>query len=82
MPQIRVTGSVPRGLPSPFLDFPWAEWRSLLAPAMVISSAAYLETIGIAKALAAKNGYQVDANQELVGEYYSLSGGRGGGRGW
>ncbi|CAI7918026.1 unnamed protein product [Closterium sp. NIES-53] len=63
---IRVTGLVPSGLPSPFSAFPWARWRDLVSPALVIASAAYLETIAIAKTLAAKNGYSVDANQELV----------------
>ncbi|GJP74420.1 hypothetical protein CLOP_g5003 [Closterium sp. NIES-67] len=63
---IRVTGLVPSGLPSPFVAFPWARWRDLVSPALVIASAAYLETIAIAKTLAAKNGYSVDANQELV----------------
>ncbi|CAI5988882.1 unnamed protein product [Closterium sp. NIES-65] len=63
---IRVTGLVPSGLPAAFSAFPWARWRDLVSPALVIASAAYLETIAIAKTLAAKNGYSVDANQELV----------------
>ncbi|CAI5461524.1 unnamed protein product [Closterium sp. Yama58-4] len=63
---IRVTGQVPSGLPAAFSAFPWARWRDLVSPALVIASAAYLETIAIAKTLAAKNGYSVDANQELV----------------
>ncbi|CAI5503317.1 unnamed protein product [Closterium sp. Naga37s-1] len=64
--RIRVTGLVPSGLPAAFSAFPWARWRDLVSPALVIASAAYLETIAIAKTLAAKNGYSVDANQELV----------------
>jgi len=63
---VEVVGRFPRGLPS--LAFPWVEWRevhSLLPAAIGIALLTYTEGILLARAFAAKNGYEVNANQEL-----------------
>ena len=39
----------------------------MLSSAVVISFVGFMESIAIAKSLAAKNKYEIDANQELVG---------------
>ncbi|CAI5969772.1 unnamed protein product, partial [Closterium sp. NIES-64] len=46
---------------------PLEYFPKLLPTALVITGVAILESCGIAKALAARNGYAIDANQELFG---------------
>jgi SulP family sulfate permease len=63
---LAVVGSFPRGLPR----FAWPEvsWREMaqLIPATIgIALLTYTEGILLARAFAAKNGYEVSANQEL-----------------
>jgi SulP family sulfate permease len=61
-----VVGSFPRGLPS--FSFPASSWRDIqmLLPAAVgIALLTYAEAILLARAFAARNGYDVDSNQEL-----------------
>jgi SulP family sulfate permease len=63
---VAVVGSFPRGLPR--MVFPEAAWRDLatLLPAAIgIALLTYTEGILLARAFAAKNGYEVSANQEL-----------------
>ncbi len=64
-----VVGSIPKGLPGlqmPRMDM--AVGLSLLTTAMIISLLGFMEAISIAKAMAAKTGQRLDANQELVGQ--------------
>ncbi|HWX21229.1 MAG TPA: sulfate permease [Candidatus Binatia bacterium] len=63
---VAVVGSFPRGLPS--FAFPLVDWRELhtLLPAAIgIALLTYTEGILLARAFAARNGYEVSANQEL-----------------
>ncbi|XP_054787738.1 sulfate transporter 4.1, chloroplastic-like isoform X2 [Prosopis cineraria] len=64
---ISVVGDIPEGLPK--FSFPKAfnHALSLIPTAFLITGVAILESVGIAKALAAKNGYELDSNQELFG---------------
>ncbi|KAI3508618.1 hypothetical protein L1887_23627 [Cichorium endivia] len=52
----------------------FGEFKSVIPTAMHITGVAILESVGIAKALAAKHGYEPDSNQELgVDEFYAVT---------
>ncbi len=64
-----VVGTVPKGLPS--LAMPELTLKSflkLLPTAIIISLLGFMEAIAIAKAMAAKTGQKINANQELIGQ--------------
>ncbi len=64
-----VVGTVPKGLPT--LTVPELTAKSflkLLPTAIIISLLGFMEAIAIAKAMAAKTGQKIDANQELIGQ--------------
>jgi SulP family sulfate permease len=64
---VALVGSFPRGLPS--FALPKVSWRdvhSLATAAISIALLTYTEGILLARAFAAKNGYEVSPNQELV----------------
>lgn len=64
---VSIVGDVPQGLPS--LEMPglsWSDYSALLPIILVISLVSYMESIAVAKAIANKRGYKVDANQELI----------------
>lgn len=64
---VSIVGNVPGGLPSfeiPGMEL--ADFRALLPIILVISLVSYMESIAVAKAIANKRGYKIDANQELV----------------
>ena len=64
---VAVIGAFPRGLPN--FALPSADWRdihSLLPAAVGIALLTYTEGILLARAFAAKNGYEVEPNQELT----------------
>jgi SulP family sulfate permease len=64
---VAVVGAFPRGLPS--FAFPAPDWRdihTLLPAAIGIALLTYTEGILLARAFAAKNGYEVSPNQELT----------------
>jgi SulP family sulfate permease len=64
---VAVVGSFPRGLPGfAFPTVTWLEVQSLLTAAIGITLLTYTEGVLLARAFAAKNGYEVSANQELV----------------
>ncbi len=64
---VSIVGAVPRGLPPLTLpQFDLATWQSLLPIALTIGVVSYMESISVAKALAAKKRQKVDANQELI----------------
>ncbi|KAL2896467.1 putative sulfate transporter 4.2 [Bienertia sinuspersici] len=64
---ISVVGEIPQGFPEFSVPKACAYFKSLIPTALLITGVAILESVGIAKALAAKNGYDLDSNQELVG---------------
>ena len=64
---VAIVGTVPVGLPSfevPGLNS--SDFTSLVSIILVISLVSYMESIAVAKAIANKKGYKVDANQELI----------------
>lgn len=65
---VKIVGEIPEGLPSFTADFLNIADLQLLVPIiLVISLVSYMESIAVAKAIANKHEYKVDANQELVG---------------
>lgn len=65
---VSIVGTIPEGLPSFDAGFVNIADLELLIPiVLVISLVSYMESIAVAKAIAKKHGYNVDANQELVG---------------
>lgn len=63
---VRIVGEVPSGLPLPSVPaLDLSRLGALLPTAITIALVGFLESISVAKAFARKNGYQVDANQEL-----------------
>ncbi|WOG96229.1 hypothetical protein DCAR_0415563 [Daucus carota subsp. sativus] len=64
---ISLVGNIPQGLPEFSIPKGLGHAKSLIPTAMLITGVAILESVGIAKALAAKNGYELDSNQELFG---------------
>jgi len=71
-----VVGSIPQGLPSfrvPNLSLDAI--LSLLSAAFVIALVAFMESISMAKAMAAKTKQRLDPNQELIGQGLANMGG-------
>ena len=65
---VSIVGKVPSGLPSPTIPTLDLNTMQVLLPtALVISFVGFMESISVAKAFASRNGYKVDANQELIG---------------
>ncbi|KAK9154227.1 hypothetical protein Sjap_001707 [Stephania japonica] len=64
---ISLVGEIPQGLPKFSIPKEFQHVKSLIPTALLITGVAILESVGIAKALAAKNGYELDSNQELFG---------------
>jgi SulP family sulfate permease len=65
---VRIVGDIPRGLPS--FSVPALTWEvvvALLPMALTIAFIGFMESIAMAKAIAAKERYPIDANRELVG---------------
>ncbi|KAB2010549.1 hypothetical protein ES319_D10G246300v1 [Gossypium barbadense] len=63
---ITLVGDIPQGLPSFSIPKSFQYAKSLISTAVLITGVAILESVGIAKALAAKNGYELDSNQEIT----------------
>ncbi|CAL5064045.1 unnamed protein product [Urochloa decumbens] len=66
-PAISVVGEIPQGLPKFSIPRGFEHVILLMPTAVLITGVAILESVGIAKALAAKNGYELDSNKELFG---------------
>jgi SulP family sulfate permease len=63
---VQVVGDVPRGLPGlslPLLNL--EAFRVLLPAALTVAFVGFIESISVAKAIAAKEKYKIDSNQEL-----------------
>jgi len=64
-----VVGSVPAGLPEFTLpSFDPRRILDLLSAALVIALVAFMESISVAKAMAARTKQRIDPNQELIGQ--------------
>jgi sulfate permease, SulP family len=64
---IRVVGDVATGLPRPAIpDVSAADLVALLLPAVGVTVVAYTDNVLTARAFAVRNGYRIDANQELL----------------
>jgi SulP family sulfate permease len=64
-----VVGYIPPGLPDIALPtFSWDALRALFASALIIALVGFVESISIAKSIAARTRQRIDANQELVGQ--------------
>ena len=64
---VAVIGRIPAGLPR--LVLPWIGWtdfQALIVPALTITLLSFADAIVTARSFAAKNHYEIDANQELV----------------
>jgi sulfate permease, SulP family len=71
-----VVGKIPGGLPA--LRVPTLSWDavvSLLSAALVIALVGFMESMAMAKALAAKTRQRLDPNQELIGQGVANLGG-------
>ncbi|MFP8784160.1 SulP family inorganic anion transporter [Planococcus plakortidis] len=65
---VKIVGEVPAGLPSlSLLAFQMDALIALLPIALTISFIGYMESIAMAKAIAAKEKYKIDPDRELVG---------------
>ncbi|KAK9070506.1 hypothetical protein SSX86_010908 [Deinandra increscens subsp. villosa] len=64
---ITLVGDIPQGLPPFSIPKDFSHVKSLIPTSFLITGVAILESVGIAKALAAKNGYELDSSQELFG---------------
>eukprot|EP00250_Pteridium_aquilinum_P010842 c19665_g1_i1 orf=603-2636(+) len=64
---VTLVGTIPQGLPKFSVPKHFDKVGELIGTAFLITGVAILESVGIAKALAAKNGYEIDSNQELFG---------------
>ncbi|MEQ1437924.1 sulfate permease [Fontimonas sp. SYSU GA230001] len=64
---VAVVGTIPQGLPGLSLAFLHAPgWLALLPSAALIALIGYVESIGVAKALAFRRGEKIDPDQELI----------------
>lgn len=64
---IAIVGDIPKGLPSFSTEFlSLGDVRPVIAIVLVIALVSYMESIAVAKAVANKKGYKIDANQELI----------------
>ena len=64
---LAVVGEIPSGFPPlrlPALE--WADLRQVLLPAIGVTIVAYSDNILTARVFADRNGYRIDANQELL----------------
>jgi SulP family sulfate permease len=65
---IKTVGDIPAGLPGfalPGIGF--AQWSKLALAAVGIALVGFADTVATARTYAAKNGYDIDANRELLG---------------
>jgi MFS superfamily sulfate permease-like transporter len=65
---VAVVGEIPSGLPSLGLpDVSASDYLQLVAGAVGITLVGFAEGLGAAKTYAARSGYDIDANRELIG---------------
>jgi len=65
---VQIVGEVPTGFHfASWSEISWDQLRDLLPGALAVILVGFAQSVAIAKAYGAKNGYRVDANQELIG---------------
>jgi len=65
---VHIVGSVPGGLPAISIpELHWADVQALFSTALAIALVGFMESIAVAKVYAAKQRYEINANQELIG---------------
>lgn len=65
---VEIVGDVPQGLPPfTFPAFDAGLWSGLLPAAALISIVGFIESVSVARSLAAKRRQSIDANRELLG---------------
>ena len=63
----KTVGEIPTGLPKIHIPtFIWADVKSIIPLAFACFLLAYIESVSAAKAIGQKNGYEIDAHQELL----------------
>jgi high affinity sulfate transporter 1 len=65
---VEIVGQIDAGLPSPSVpDAAAGDWLTLTGAAVGVVLIAFAEGLGAAKTYASRNGYEIDANRELIG---------------
>jgi sulfate permease, SulP family len=63
---VHIVGDIPAGLPMPgFPMLSWGDWLQVAPAATGLALVIFAESIGAARTFASKNGYDIDADQEL-----------------
>jgi high affinity sulfate transporter 1 len=63
---VEIVGAIPAGLPHPGLPMlTWNDWLQAAPAAVGLVLVLFAESMGAARTFAGKNGYDIDANQEL-----------------
>mmetsp|Transcript_35456 Transcript_35456/g.79459 ORF Transcript_35456/g.79459 Transcript_35456/m.79459 type:complete len:611 (+) Transcript_35456:53-1885(+) len=62
---VNIVGEIPSGLPGPW-NLPWEHVGDLAATSVSVAFIAFLESFAVAKTIAEKEHYEVDARQELL----------------
>lgn len=64
---VRVVGDIPQGIPLPLIPtVQGSDVTLLLLPALGVTVVGYADSVLAARVFATKNGYEIDANQELL----------------
>ena len=65
---VQVVGTLPRGLPTPHLpEFTFSRAVELLPAVAMLVLVGFVESIAVAKTIASKVGYEIDADREMLG---------------
>ena len=63
---VQIVGVIPAGLPMPgFPVLTWSDWLQAAPAAVGLALVLFAESIGAARTFASRNGYDIDADQEL-----------------
>jgi len=63
---VHIVGDIPAGLPMPgFPILTWSDWLQVAPASAGLALVIFAESIGAARTFASKNGYDIDADQEL-----------------
>lgn len=65
---VAIVGPIDAGLPAVgFPDMDWADYTALVGPCAGVLLVGFAEALGAAKTYAAREGYDIDPNRELIG---------------
>ena len=63
---VHIVGNLPSGLPRPgFPMLTWGDWLQVAPAAVGLTLVLFAESMGAGRTFASKNGYEIDADQEL-----------------